>query len=182
MYCFYVNRGCKRWWIHASPVEAVWLTISESTVDQFSLTISESTGVGVLTNTRVTYGSGFADDFWVCSGSIFVDYLWIKRGCVLSQIQASPVEGVSLMISESAPTLFLLNFSKSTGATSASEYTHHLCKVFRWWFLSRQRLSFHWLFLTQKGLWALTNPRVTFGICFGDDYGVGRGLVFIDCF
>ena len=44
-------------------MEAVWLTISESTVDQFSLTISESTGVGVLTNTRVTYGSGFADDF-----------------------------------------------------------------------------------------------------------------------
>jgi hypothetical protein len=37
-----------------------------------------------------------------------------------------------LMISESAPTPFLLNFSESTGVASASEYTHHLCKVFRW--------------------------------------------------
>jgi hypothetical protein len=104
IYYFYVNRGCERRWIHASPVEAVWLTISKSVADQFSLTISESTRVGVLTNTRVTCGSGFVDDFWVGSGLVFIDNFWIKRGCVQSQIQTSPLEYVSLMISQSVPT------------------------------------------------------------------------------
>jgi hypothetical protein len=36
--------------------------------------------------------------------------------------------------------------------------------------------------LESTGLWPLTNTRVTFGISFGDDFGVGRGLVFIDYF
>jgi hypothetical protein len=88
----YVNRCCERWRIHASHVEAVWLMISKSVVDQFSLTLSESTAVSVLTNTRITCGSGFVDDFWVGISLVFVDYFWIKRGCVLSRIQASPVE------------------------------------------------------------------------------------------
>jgi hypothetical protein len=51
-----VNRGCERFRIHASPLEDVWvmisesaatkfaLTFSESTANQFSFTISESTG------------------------------------------------------------------------------------------------------------------------------------------
>jgi hypothetical protein len=39
---------------------------------------------------------------------------------VLSRIQASPTEGVSLMISESAPTPFSLTFSKLPAVASAS--------------------------------------------------------------
>jgi hypothetical protein len=50
---------------------------------------------------------------------------------VLSRIQASPVEGGSLTISESAPTPFSLTISESTGVVSASESTRHLWKVFR---------------------------------------------------
>jgi hypothetical protein len=41
------------------------------------------------------------------------------------------MEGVSLMISESALTPFLLTFSKSKGAASAFESTRHFCKVFQ---------------------------------------------------
>ena len=50
---------------------------------------------------------------------------------MLPRIQASPMEGVSLMISESAPTPFLLTISKSKGAASASESTRDLWKLFR---------------------------------------------------
>jgi len=34
--------------------------------------------------------------------------------------------------------------------------------------------------MSQHELWALTNPRVTFGIDFVDDFGDGGGLVFIN--
>jgi len=41
---FRVPRGCLRCRIHASPVEAVLLMISESGVNQFSMMIFESAG------------------------------------------------------------------------------------------------------------------------------------------
>ena len=50
---------------------------------------------------------------------------------MLSRIQASPVEGVSLTISESVPTPFSLTLSESTGPASASESTRHLWKLSR---------------------------------------------------
>jgi hypothetical protein len=37
-------------------------------------------------------------------------------------------------------------------------------------------------FLSQQGLQALPNPRVTFGRCFGDDFPVGYDSVFVDYF
>jgi hypothetical protein len=37
-------------------------------------------------------------------------------------------------------------------------------------------------FLSQQGLQALLNPRVTFGRCFGDDFLVGYDSVFVDYF
>jgi len=102
------------------------------------------------------------------------------------------------MISESATTLFSLNISNSTGAASSSESTRHLWKLFRsfflvnkscgtskstrhlrkvfwWWFPSRHRLRFLWLFLSQQGLRALPNPRVTFGSCFVHFFVVNKG-------
>ena len=45
---------------------------------------------------------------------------------MLSRIQASPMEGVSLMISQSTPTPFSLTFSKSKGAASDSKSTRHI--------------------------------------------------------
>jgi hypothetical protein len=100
------------------------LMFLESAKTQFSLTISESLGafyadestrhlwkqfrwlflsqqgLCTVTNPCLTYGSSFVDDFWVCSNSVFVDYFWVNRGIVCSQIQASPVEAILLMISE----------------------------------------------------------------------------------
>jgi len=43
--CFWVNRGCVHWRIHASVLETVSVTISESAATPFSLTVSVSTGV-----------------------------------------------------------------------------------------------------------------------------------------
>jgi len=43
----------------------------------------------------------------------------------------SPLELVSLTISQAPPTQFRLTFSKSTGAASTSESTRHLSKIFR---------------------------------------------------
>jgi hypothetical protein len=39
-----VNRGCERFRIHASPLEDVWVMISESAATKFALIFSESTG------------------------------------------------------------------------------------------------------------------------------------------
>jgi hypothetical protein len=50
---------------------------------------------------------------------------------VLSRIQASPVEGFSLKISESAPTPFSLTFSESTEDVDTDESTRHLWNRFR---------------------------------------------------
>jgi len=125
-------------------------------------------------NPRVTCGSSFVDCFWFVYGLVFVDYFWIKRGRVLSRIQASLMEGVSLLISESAPTPFLLLFSKSKGAASASESTCHLWKLFRWWFLSLQRLSFRWLFVSHRGFerwWIHASPLEVVSLTFSESTG-----------
>jgi hypothetical protein len=54
--------------------------------------------------------------------------------------------------------------------------------LYRWWFPRRHRLTFRWLFLSQQGLRALPNPRVTFGIHFINEFRVGSGSVFINSF
>ena len=143
------HRFCFRWLFlsqqglrglpnHASPSKVV------------SLTFSESKGAGGSSESTRHLLKVFQWWFLRRQQPSFC-YFWIKKGFVLLRIQASPMEGVPLMISESAPTPFSLTFSKSKGAASASESTSHLCKVFRWWFLSLQRLSFRWLFLSHRG-------------------------------
>jgi hypothetical protein len=149
---FWVKRGCERFWIHASLLEGVSVTISESAATQFSLTISDSVwavgvdestrhlwmvfrwwflsplwnqfrwwfqrrqwlnlhwlflsqqGLGALMNPRVTFGSCFVHDFRVRTDSVFVDFFFVNRACERFRIHASPLEGVSVMLSESAPT------------------------------------------------------------------------------
>jgi hypothetical protein len=86
------------------------------------------------------------------------------------------------MISQVAPTPFSLTFSESTGAISSSESTRRLWKLFRWWFPSRQRHCFRWIFLSKQGLRALTNPHVTCGSGFFDYFLFDSALVFVDYF
>ena len=50
---------------------------------------------------------------------------------MLSRIQPSPLEGVSLTISEAAATQFSLTISKSTGDVGAKESTRHFWNRFR---------------------------------------------------
>jgi len=119
-------------------------------------------GVGVLTNPRVTFGSCFVDDFPVGTDFVFVDFFSLNKCCECWWIHASPMEAVSVMISESAAAQFLLTISESKGAVCSHESRRHLWKVFRWWFLSRHRLHFCWPYLSQQGLRALSNPCVTF--------------------
>jgi len=95
----------------------------------------------------------------------FVDDFLVPRGCLRCRIHASPVEAVSLMISE------------ATGSDCVVESMRHPSKQFRWWFLSRQRLSFCGWFLRAHGLIALWNPCVTHGRSFVDDLWCQRGCL-----
>jgi hypothetical protein len=161
----------------------------------------------VLTNPFVSSRSYFFDDFWIGIDSDFLDYFWVNKGCVHWWIHASALESisvmiskyivtqfsyvrsrihvssqeiVSVMISESIAIQFSLNICEWTGVVSTEESIHQLWKKFRWWFMSRQRLSFPWLFLSQNGLCAVTNPCVITRNSFGDDFWVDNDLVFLD--
>jgi len=90
-----------------SPVEAV------------SMNISEAGRLFALSNSCVTRGSTFVDDF--CG----------HMGSLLCLIHASPVEAVSLMISDFAATEFLLMISNPTWALCAVESMLHSWKQFR---------------------------------------------------
>jgi hypothetical protein len=137
-------------------------------------------GLWALMNPRITFGKSFGYDFWIGSDSVFADYFWVNRGCGRWGSHTSPVEAVSLIIFESAAPQFALTNSESTGVVAADKSTRHLRKRFRWWFSSRQWLSFRWLILSQQGLWPLMNPCVTCGSSFVDDFWVGTDLVFLD--
>jgi len=71
-------------------------------------------------------------------------------------------------------------FCDSTGAVCADKSRHDLWKRFRWGFLNRQWLSFPRLFLSQQGLCALKNPRVTCGSGLVDDFQGDNDSIFLD--
>jgi len=139
-------------------------------------------GLYALSNPCITSWSSFHDDFWVGSDSAFVDYFRVKKGCVHWWVYVSALELVSVMNSESAATRFSLTISNSTRAMCADESMCHLWKQFRWQFLSWQRLTLPWLFVSQHGLCAMTNPCVNSRTSFGDDFLVGSDIVFLECF
>jgi len=60
-----------------------------------------------------------------------------------------------------APTQFLVTVYESKGAVWADEYIRRLGKQFRGLYLNAQRVSFPSLFMSQQGLWGLTNLFVT---------------------
>jgi len=172
---FWVNHGRQLFRIRASQLKGVSIMISESTT-KFSLTISQLTGtVGA---DESTFRWGFSSRHWLHFRLLFLS-------------QQGPRELLNPRITfgryfaddfQSASTSFSLNFSESTGDASESKSMRHLWKVFRWWFFCQHRLRFRWLFLSQKGLATLPNPRVTFESCFGDDFWVDNNLVFVDYF
>jgi len=201
---FWVNNGYGRWWIYTSPLESVSVTISVSVVAQFSLTVSKSTRVGhaddstrhlwklfcwlflsqqglrALSNPRVTFERCFGDDFWVGTDSVFIDLLWVNKGCKL-RIHASPMEVVSVRISEATTTQFSLTISKSTGAVGVNESTRHLWNRFRWRFWSRSDSDFLNIYESTVAC-ALKNPCVTSRSSFGDYFWGDSDSVFVDYF
>jgi len=125
-------------------------------------------GMAVIPNPRITFEKCFGDDFPADTDSVFIDFFLINKCWQLFWIHTSSLKSVSVITSQSAPTLFSFTFSESTRAGSYFETTRPLWKVFRWWFRSQQRCNFCWLFLSQQGLWVLPNPRVTCGSCLVD--------------
>jgi len=83
---------------------------------------------------------------------------------------------------ETAANQFSVTISNSTGAVIADQSTRHLWNRFRSRFQRREWRSFHSQFLSQQGLGALTNPRVTFGTCYVDDFPVDTDSVFVEFF
>jgi len=179
---FWVKMDCVCSRIQVSSQEIILVMISESASTKFSLTIYERTGLCALMNPSVNSASSFGDDFWVGGDSVFLEYFWVNRGSVPCRIQASALQAVLVMISESAVTQFSLNIFEWTGVVCTVESKHQLCKQFRWLFLRQQRRSFTWLFLSQQLLCALTNPFVSFGSCFFDDFWIGIDWDFLDYF
>jgi len=104
----------------------------------------------------------------VSSDSVFIDDFWVNKGCMSWWIHASTMKAISLIIFESAATQFSLTIYETTGAVSADESMRQPWKPFCWQFLSRQRLSFRWWFLSQQGLCAPMNPSVSHGSSFID--------------
>ena len=144
--------------------------ISQSAPIPFSLTFSESRGVASSSESTHHFCKVFR---WWFLSRLRPSFCWlfcVNRGFEICRIHASPLKVVSL------------SFSESTGAASASKSMRHLWKVFRWWFPSRHRLCFRWLFRSQQGLRALLNPRVILGRCFGDDFPVATDSLFVDVF
>jgi len=72
-----------------------------------------------MCNPCVTRGSSFVDDFSVGSESVFIDDFYAHMGCLRCRINASPVEAVSLKMSEAA------------GVVCAVESRRHPWKQFR---------------------------------------------------
>jgi hypothetical protein len=86
------------------------------------------------------------------------------------------------MIYEWSATQFSLTFSESTGAVSTEDSLCHRWQQFQGLFVTGRQLSFPWLFMSQQRLCALTNPLVTSGNIFGDDFWEGSDSVFLYCF
>ena len=139
----------------------------------FPLLFMSRKGLCGLTNPFINCESCLRGSFIVSSDSVFLDYLWVHRGSVGWRIHSSPVKAVSGALSEWAAIQFSLTVYESTGAVWADESIRHLWKQFRGLFMSGQRLSFPWLFMSQC---------VTLGRCFSDDFLVATDSVFIHFF
>jgi len=100
---FWVNSGCEWWWIHASPLEFVSLTNSESKgavcSHESRRHIPKVFRWCFLSRHRLRFGSPFLS----------------HQGCKRFRIHTSPLEAVSGMIYEAATTQFSLTFLSHRG-------------------------------------------------------------------
>jgi hypothetical protein len=108
---YWVSLGLR---IQASPLEVVWLIISESSSTPFRWRLPSQQGLGAWTNPGFSCVGSLIDYFSVVRNSVFDDDNRVNRDCARRWNQASAVEEVSLMISESAATLFSLSILVST--------------------------------------------------------------------
>jgi len=138
-------------------------------------------GLCGLMNPFVTRESSFRGDFWESSDSVFHDCLWVKSGYVGWQILSSPVKVILGAFFDWASTQFSLTVCESTEAVWPDESIHQLRKQFLGLFLSGQWLKFPWLFVSQQGLCALTNPFITCESTFKGYFWVGSDSVFLIC-
>ena len=160
---FWSHLGFLRCRIHASSVAAVLLRISQTAATLFSMIISESRGAVCAIESMRHPCQQFR--WWFLSpqrlfslsnpcvtrGSSFVDYFWVGSDSV-----------------------FVNDFWSHRGSLRCRTVPHPW-KQFCWWFLRRQRLSFRWWFLSWQGLFVLSNPCVTLGSSFVDDFWVHSG-------
>jgi hypothetical protein len=134
-----------------------------------------------LTNPFIICANSFRGCFYECTDSVFLDCLWVLRSCLGCRIHSPPVKAVSGAISEWAMSQFSLTVYESTGAVGAYESIRHMWKQFQGLYLNGQHVSFPWLFMSQQGMWGLTNPFLTCEKSFEGYFWVGSDPVFLDC-
>jgi hypothetical protein len=125
--------------------ESLWWFMSLQQL-RFRWRLPSQQGLCAQTKPSVSWGSSFGDDFRAESDSVFGCDFRVKWDYVRWRIEASSGKAMSLMVS----TKFLLAISESIGTLCADESTRQLWKHCRWWFLSRQLLSFRWWFLINR--------------------------------
>jgi hypothetical protein len=126
------------------------VTILESAAIQFFSTISMSTkeyvrwwfyASSIKVITLMIFGLATTQ----FSSTIFMWTIEYTRW----RFYTSTVELIALTIPGSRATQFLSTILESIMSVCADESKHQPMKQFRWWFLSRQRLSFCWWFLNR---------------------------------
>jgi len=178
---FMSHQGCLGSRIHLPPVKAVSGAISEWEASQFSLTVYESTGaVGanesirhmwkefwglLLSGQRLSFPRlfmshqglfGLPNPFATCESS-FGGYIWMGSKSVFLDCLWANRGCVGWRIPSSP-------VKTVSGVVSV-----------------RARLSFWWLFMSQKGLCGQTNPFVAWESSFGGYIWMGNESVFLYC-
>jgi hypothetical protein len=159
-----------RWRIQASSGKAMSLMVSESAATKFLLAISES--IGTLCADESTRQLWKHCHWWFMSRQLLSFRWWFP-------INMDSVRGrISLMVSESAATQFLLGILQSTRYLCADESRRQLWRQTRWLFLSRQLHSIRWQLPSQQGVYAHTNPSINWGRIFSEDFRHVSNSVF----
>jgi len=155
---FWVNRGWGRWRIHASPLEV------------FSLTFSESTGVASANESTRHLWKRFCWRFRSLQRLTFCLHLLNQKWlCALTN------PGVNCR------KCFVDDFKVNRGFDRFQIHAS-LLEAVSVTISSQYRICFCGLFLSQQGLKAIMNPRITFERCFGDYLWVDSDVVFVDFF
>jgi len=156
--------------------------ISESAATPFSLTICESTWVVCDDESMCQLWNPFRWWFLSRQRCSFPRLFLSQRGlCVLTNpcVISGSIFGDDFWVGTNSVFLYSFWVNQCMGPEVSM---CQLWKMFWWGVLSRQGLSFPLLFLSQQGLWALSNPCASSGSSFGDDFWVGSDSVFIDYF